>query len=131
MNTPLKQTRVILTAAFMASIVIHGMLVVIMARQSSTAPANFPQIGRGICYTVAAAGLLTSIYWTLVKLPAAVGPQRFQTEMIVALALAEICSIAGLFLFFASHAPADFWPFGGGALLVQGLFILPRVLERD
>jgi hypothetical protein len=131
MSSPQKQVRIILMFAFMASVVIHGVLVIILSRQPATPPAIFLENARGICYTFAAAGLLTSVYWTLVKLTATVEPARFQTEMIVALTLAEICSVAGLFVFFLGRNPADFWPFGIATLVVQGVFILPRVLQRD
>lgn len=131
MITPQKQVRVILLFAFMASVLIHGVMVMILSHNPETTPVSFLENAREICYTLAAAGLLTSVYWTFVKLPAALDAQRFQTEMIVALALSEICSIAGLFLFFLGHKPPDFWPFGIATLIVQGLFILPRVLQRD
>lgn len=129
MGAPAKSVRIILLAAFMFSNVMYGMLVLILPRQEAALGAEANSL-RLIFYAAAGAVLLASLYWTVAKLPASPNAQIFLTNMIVATAFAEACSICGLTLFFIAHKPAEFWPFAIAALLVQGLFILPRALQR-
>jgi len=82
-------------------------------------------------YALAAVGLLGAMYWSQLRMPAANGGSRFQSEMIVALAFAEVPTIAGLLLFFVGRKTTEFWPFAILSVLVQVLFVLPRVIQRD
>jgi len=56
-------------------------------------------------------------------------PGEFQTQSIVAMALAEACSISGLLLFFLGNTLAQFMPFIAGTLAVFFVFILPKGLR--
>jgi len=56
-------------------------------------------------------------------------PAEFQSQSIVAMALAEACSISGLLLFFLGNTLAQFAPFIAGTLLVFFVFILPKGLR--
>jgi len=113
------------------SVFIHCALVLIIPHRLATASPEFQENARAICSTLALAGLLTSMYWTTLKMPRAPDSSRFNTELIIALALSEISSLAGLFLFFIRHNAQEFWPFAIGSFLAQMLFILPRVMRRD
>jgi len=56
-------------------------------------------------------------------------PAQFQTQSIVAMALAEACCISGLLLFFLGNTLKQFIPFMAGTLAVFFLFILPKGLR--
>jgi len=56
-------------------------------------------------------------------------PGEFQTQSIIAMALAEACSISGLLLFFMGNTLRQFMPFIAGTLAVFFLFILPKGLR--
>jgi hypothetical protein len=118
--------------AFMMATVLHCLLVLLLAPRNAVpaSPATIDH-AHSVCYTLAVAGLLTSIYWTFTKLPAASDSARFLIEVVIALALAEVCSVSGLVLFLIVHRPGEFWPLGIGALVVEGMFILPRAVMRD
>jgi hypothetical protein len=125
-----KITWIVLVAAFIVSVFMYGTLVMLLSQRPATAVTVNVDTLRSVCYTVAGAGILTAAYWALVKLPAAPDDARFQTDMILALALAEVSCIMGMLLFFLSHKSAEFWPFGIATLVVNLVFILPRVLQR-
>jgi len=124
------RVRVILILAFMMSVLIHGVLVTILPQSAGPSPAGVSANAHSVAYTIAGAALMTSLFWTITKLSAATTPARFLSDLILALALAEVASISGLILAIIGQKPADFWPLGIAALLVQGLFILPRALKR-
>lgn len=115
----------------MTSIVLHAVIVAIVPLSLALPPAGFLENARAICYTLATAGVLTSLYWTFVRLTPTTDAARFLTGLVIALALSETCSLAGLILYFIGHKAAEFWPFGMVALVIQGLFILPRAVKRD
>jgi hypothetical protein len=133
MASPQKKTWMILTYAFMMSIGLYcGLVLMLNAQPLSTPPdASVLPVAHTICYTFAAVGLLGSLYWSQVKMRATTAPPRFQTDMVLALALAELPTISGLLLFFLSRKTTEFWPFAIASLLIMALFILPRVLQRD
>jgi len=56
-------------------------------------------------------------------------PAKFQEQSIVAMALAEACSVSGLLLFFMGNTLRQFVPFIAGTLAVFFLFILPKGLR--
>lgn len=61
--------------------------------------------------------------------PASLSPAEFQSHSIVALALAEACSIFGLVLFFLGAPIQEFGYFAAGTLFIDFAFILPRGLQ--
>ncbi|HVF10122.1 MAG TPA: hypothetical protein VNA16_04930 [Abditibacteriaceae bacterium] len=61
--------------------------------------------------------------------PALMKPGEFQTETIIALALAESCAILGLLLFFLGAPLKAFVPFAAGTLAVDLFYILPRAVR--
>lgn len=54
--------------------------------------------------------------------------RSFQTEMVLALALAEAAALCGLVWLFLGGAFSGMLPFVLGSVAVQALFILPKVL---
>jgi len=131
MLTAAKRVRVILVAAFMMSAGANALLVIILPIHAATVPAATIENVRSLCYTIAAAGIVTSLYWALTKLSRESDSARFLTDTIIAAALAEVCSVAGLVLYLVVQKRAEFWPFAIASLMVQGLFILPRALQHD
>jgi len=127
-----KRVWLVLTIAFMMSIGVYCGLVLLLSKNQQ-APSQPDAVGtiRTVVYAVTAVGLLGSLYWSQMRMPGANSPQRFQTEMIVALAFAEAPTIAGVLLFFIGRKTAEFWPFAILSLLIQALFVLPRVLQRS
>lgn len=61
--------------------------------------------------------------------PSRLSHSDFQTVSIIALALAEVCAIAGLVLFFLGGPAIGILPYVGGTLAVNFLVILPIALR--
>ena len=131
MASPQKTTWMILTFAFMMSIGVYCGLVLMLNAQPAPSPVSSVAPIRMVAYAIAAAGLCGSLFWSQTRLSGMSTPQRFQTDLILSLALAEIPTIAGLMLFFIGRKTAEFWPFAIVSVLIQALFILPRVLQRS
>lgn len=99
-------------------------------------PSGLPMM-RAIMTFLAVAELAASVAWlqlaTRGKMSDSGGPiltpAEFQTQSIVAMALAEACSTSGLLLFFMGNTLRQFMPFIAGTLLVFFLFILPKGLR--
>lgn len=115
----------------MLSTGLYSLLILVMPNRPPTMSAAQVENLRGIFYTIATAGILSSVYWTLAKLSTAPDSARFLIETVIATALSQICVGAGIVLFVLAHKGAEFWPFAATTLAVQGLFILPRALQRD
>ena len=129
---PTKQSWLIILGALAVSVLIYGLLAYLL--QNSPQPrAISPQLPTlRVVVTLAALGALAaSMAWlhftTQGKMgtPNLMTPGEFQTQSIVAMALAEACSICGLLLFFLGNTLIQFAPYIAGTLLVFGLWILP------
>jgi len=138
-----KATYFVIFFSLTFSVVIYGFLAFILS-QSKTPRAVSPSLGtlRPLFYILAAVALLASIAWVTFRTQSQTGsgagttldalslmpPQRFQTETIISLALAEVCAIVGLLLFFLGAPLVEFAYFAAGTLAVDLLFILPRAI---
>ncbi len=144
MASPEKRTWLIIFGALVASIFIYGLLCVILTQARTMRPVKPPEPTLSlVLHALALVALLASIVWMHVKTSGKIGgtsvygetqsnlmePSAFQTNSIVALAVAESCTIFGLTLFFTGATIKDFVPFALGTLLVDLSFILPRGLK--
>ena len=120
----------ILVFAFIVAKLTFCVLVVILSRHPDAPSAANLAILRPICYGLAAVGILGAVYWATSKLSTSPNIQRFQTDMILCLALSEVACIAGLLLFFLERQVATFWPFAIASVVTDLIFVLPRVLQR-
>ena len=125
-----KRTLLILFAAFVMAAGVNSFMVVLLASNTSAGqPADVHAIAP-ILYCAAAFVLAASMYIAMTRMVAALDYSRFVTQMILALALAEACTILGMLLFFLSHKPELYWPFPALTVATELLIILPRVLQR-
>ena len=139
-----KRTWLIVFGALVASIFIYGLLCVILTQARTLHPVKPPEAGMSLGFhVVAVVALIAAIGWMHVTLGGKIGgtsiygesqsllmqPSAFQSNSIVALAIAESCTIFGLTLFFMGATIKDFLPFAVGTLLVDLFFILPRGLK--
>ena len=136
--SPDKKTWLIILGSLAASALIYGLLAHLI--QNSPQPrvisAQLPQMR--VLVTIAAVGALgASMAWLHFTTQGKMGasgaalmrPGEFQTQSIVAMALAEACSICGLLLFFLGNTLTQFAPYIAGTLLVFFAVILPTGLR--
>ena len=139
-----KKTWFVIFFALTASVAIYGLMAFMIAQnRSAPAPGNSLATLRPIFYIAAGLALIASVGWMhfrthgkigdrgdVISLPgsqvALMPASQFQTETIVALALAEACSIFGLVLFFLGAPLVEFARFAAGTILVDLLYFLPK-----
>ena len=142
-----RQTWLIIFAALVGSVAMYGLLCFFVTQGRIAHPQSAPKppvnVLRWMFTAMAVIALLASVAWMYMKTNGKIGdgstfgvskvqvmtPGEFQTQSIVALALAEACTIYGLALFFMGASMRDFVPFAAGTLLVDLFFILPRGLK--
>ncbi len=142
-----RQTWLIIFAAIVGSVAMYGLVCFFIAQgrtaHAQSAPKPPADVLRWMFTAMAVVTLLASIGWMYLKTNGKIGdvstfgaftvqvmsPSEFQTQSIVALALAEACTIYGLALFFMGASIRDFAPFAMGTVLVDLFFILPRGLK--
>ena len=145
-QVPARQTWLVIFGALCATVLSYGVLVAILS-QSRKLPPNPPNATLiNALYVVGVAALVASVVWFQLRTAGKIGdetqvlaqptlrvqmmePTQFQTETIIALAIAEACSIFGLLRFILGGEAIAFVPFAVGTLLVNLLFILPRGLK--
>jgi F0F1-type ATP synthase membrane subunit c/vacuolar-type H+-ATPase subunit K len=139
-----KMTWTIIVLAFAFSVVMYGLIGFFMV-QGRTPNARALAMIRPLTYGLAVFQLLAAVGWLHLKTNGRIGdapnvvgssstttliePGDFQTQTIVALAMAELCSVWGLVLFFLGAPITEFAVFAAGSLLVILLYILPRGLK--
>lgn len=136
-----RRTWLIIFAALVWTVFIYGLMAFLLdlspSRQSPTGRPPDPTALRPIFYGLAVLALVASAGWLHFSTYGKIGgegrkvelsPSEFQTNSIVALALAEACVILGLALFFLGAPLRELLIFGAGTLLVDLLVILPRGL---
>jgi hypothetical protein len=137
-----KQTYFIIFFALVGSVGTYLLLCFLMSqnrRPLTPAPAV-----AGLITVLAIVALIASIAWLQFRTSGRAGdapamstttpsalmsPAEFQTETIIAMALAEACAILGLLLFFMGGPLKGFIPFAAGTLAVDLAYILPRALR--
>ena len=120
----------VLMGAFTMTTVMFSVLVLLLDTTAQrTQAATAPGAARMVCMVMGIAFAALSVYWTTQRMATAKSPAELQTRMIVAFALSEAVCICGLLLYFLLHRSLEFWPFAALALIVDVLFIIPRVLE--
>jgi F0F1-type ATP synthase membrane subunit c/vacuolar-type H+-ATPase subunit K len=140
-----KMTWIIILFALVMAVLSYGVLCFFMSQNRTSPTGNSLATMRPLMYALAVVSLVASIGWLQWKtsgrigeMPGVVGssyaavlmePNEFQTQSIVALALAESCSVYGLVLFFLGAPITEFGVFAAGSLLVILLYILPRGLK--
>src|SRR5580700_6650027 len=110
MNTRPKSNLYILFFAFVASIGIFRLLVFLVSQKGQQVPPPPETLAtmRPICYAMAAIGLLACAGFTFIRTRSSPTWQRFQTNVILALALSELCTISGMLLFLMGAQPGEF-----------------------
>ncbi|PQV63982.1 hypothetical protein B1R32_1074 [Abditibacterium utsteinense] len=122
------------------SVLTYGLLCYLITHNPDAKRSAMPDptTMRPILIAAGVAALVVSLAWMRLRIdgkiggegrPVALSPQEFQTESIIALALAEGCSIFGLQLFFMGAPMSEFAVFGFGTLFVDFAFILPRGIQ--
>lgn len=144
MSSSYKRVWLIIFGALVASIFVYGLLCFILTQARTLHPVKSPSATISLMFhVVAVVALIAAIGWMHVTTSGKIGgtsvygenqsflmePGTFQTNSIVALAIAESCTIFGLTLFFMGATIKDFVPFALGTLLVDLFFILPRGLK--
>ncbi len=140
-----KMTWVIIVFAMAMSVLIYGLLCFFLMQSRTPPSGRSLATMRPIVSAMAVLSLVAAIGWLQWKTsgrigdtPAVLGdrssaalmePGEFQTQSIIALALAEACSIYGLLLFFLGAPITEYAVFAAGSLLVILLYILPRGLK--
>jgi hypothetical protein len=140
-----RRTWLIIVLAFAFSVVMNGLIGFFMMQQERTPNARALAMIRPLTYGLAVFQLLAAVGWLHLKTNGRIGdtlnvvgssstttlmePGDFQTQTIVALAMAELCSVWGLVLFFLGAPITEFAVFAAGSLLVILLYILPRGLK--
>jgi F0F1-type ATP synthase membrane subunit c/vacuolar-type H+-ATPase subunit K len=120
--------RLVVFLFFCASPFIFRMMIALLEQgQRPPASPNFASL-RLTILVVAGLLLVVSALFSLLRLSPSLTPAQRQTNMIVALALAEAPCIFGLMLFMLGGTSADYNPLMIGTLLVNLIFIAPRAL---
>lgn len=130
-----KRSWYIIFFAFVGSIGVYGLLGFLLQQQRSV-PASEQALGsiRPVMYGLAAICLLASFFWAWAKMRvdlervgegSILSPSEYQTATILALALAEVCSLLGLTLFFLGASLEEFARFAGANLAVCVFCFLP------
>jgi F0F1-type ATP synthase membrane subunit c/vacuolar-type H+-ATPase subunit K len=149
-----RQTYFIIFFALLMSVGIYVLLGFILSQSRKPLPAPAEPL-RLVFHVLAAGALVAAVAWmqfrtgNRVRDLAEVGtfstrtgtirtattpprnvmtPGEFQTETIIALAIAEVCVILGLTYFFMGAPLVAFLPFAAGTLAVDLLGILPKAL---
>lgn len=135
-SAPNRLTWSTLVFAFIGSVVMYGVLAVILA-QSGALTAS-PVLGsiRIPFMVLGIMSLVASTVWAQMMLGVASDyaertgdlptPGQFLMRTIIALALAEVCAILGLVLFFLGAPLSELTAFVVGSAAVMVLFILPK-----
>ncbi len=132
-----KKSWLLVFSILVFSIGFYGFLAGIIERFGTRA-ANSDLAARPFFVAFAVIALIASLVWLRFRIDGKIGgegrqkllsPEQFQTDSIVALALAEACSTFGLALFFMGAPISDFAFFAFGTLFVDFAFILPRGIQ--
>ena len=124
-----RRTLLILCVAFIWSIFIYFGLTFMMESQRHLPSSNSAATLRPIVFGVAVLAILGSVAWSVTQLSSAKTYVEFQSKMVVGIAIAEVCSIAGLVLFFLGTPAIEFLYFGAANIAVIAAVILPKVLS--
>lgn len=135
----------IIVGALVASVFTYVLLCLLVTQSRAALPIRLSPATTVslVLQVLAVVALLASIVWTHVTTSGKIGdvsvygerqanlmePDLFRVQSLVALALAESCTISGLTLFFMRATIKSFIPFALGTLLVDLFFILPRGLK--
>ena len=135
---PTKQTWLIIFGALAFSALLYGLMAYFVenGKTPRTVSPSLPTM-RTLMTLVAIAQLGASVAWlhfqTLGKMGGSgetlLTREQFQTQSIIAMALAESCSISGLLLFFMGNNLTQLAPFIFGTLVVFFASILPKGLR--
>jgi hypothetical protein len=135
---PTKQSWLIILGALAVSSLLYGLMAYFIenGKTPRTVSPGLPTM-RTVMTLIALAELGASVAWlhfqTLGKMggqgETLLSPAQFQTQSIIAMALAESCSVSGLTLFFMGQTLAQFAPFIFGTLAVFLFWILPKGLR--
>ena len=127
-----KRILYILSFAFVFAEGIFRLLVFLLNQEPrNSSPAATMATLRPICYAMAGVALLTSIGWTYMRTRYSTSWQRFQSNVIVSLALAEACTIFGLLLFFLGGPANEINGFIIATVMVDLVVILPQIRRFD
>ncbi len=130
MSNQHKRVCYILFVAFVCSVCIFEALVHLLAvSPAKTSRPPDPTALRPIMYGIACLFLLAAV-WGSFKLSYAPTPARFQTGLVLALALAEAGSIMGLLLFLLGGPAGEFARFLIATIVVDLVFILPQIVRQ-
>jgi F0F1-type ATP synthase membrane subunit c/vacuolar-type H+-ATPase subunit K len=134
-----RRTWLIILFAMVMTIPIYGVLCYFMMQGKTWPPKTPPNFAtvRLMVSIMAVAELAAAVAFLQLKTWGRLGeernqlmsPQEFQTNSIISMALAEACTIMGLFLFFSGNPIENFAYYALGTLAVHIGFILPKGLK--
>lgn len=120
----------VLIYAFVMSVLIYSGLVWFLGGQRTPPPAPDPTLKTiFMVLGMLILGAAVMVFHLQAANRPQLEPEKFQVITMVSLALAEACAILGLALFFMGAAPADFYGFAAGSLIVMLFYILPAALR--
>lgn len=137
----------IIFGSLVFSLFTYGLLCFLITQSRIRNPQSAPhmpdEVRHWVLLSMGIASLMASVIWMYVKTNGKIGDgstygvakavlmplDTFQTQSIVALAIAHACAIFGLLFFFMGAAIKDFVPFALGTLIVDLFYILPRGLK--
>lgn len=137
-TNPSKMTWLIIWAALTGSVFIYGLIGYFVTMNRTPVTSSTLPMMQMILGALGVVKLIAAVFWLQFKTkvpPAQVigtnhepmmPPGEFQTQSIVALALAEACALYGLVLLFMGAPITTYALFAAGALVVSVGFILPR-----
>ncbi len=126
-----KQGWFIIFGALVFSVAVYALMVFFIAQSPGSHPKSLVLAqARPVIGALGVASLVASVIWLLLSVGGGAKAKllsygQFQTRTLIALALAEICALLGLLLFFLGASFAEFGQFALGTLAVDFAFILP------